>query len=142
MKTITSKELTAMAVSEIENIKKFATPGQIQKLNFYTLNPNSGFMCIYGQMTGFCNSDEAISLIKQCAAPISSNFWLNYWQEANSAFIDIDEFDNTRTYFTPLENYICFCEPENIMRIIAYLRGEQDSLLLKNVKKRYFFNAE
>lgn len=64
------KSLIASAKRELTNIKKNATVDEIQKLIGYIdqLNGDDTHLCVYGLMTGYCQSRRAIELIEECAS--------------------------------------------------------------------------
>lgn len=52
---------------EVESLKKFATPKEIERLDLSRFNPDNQEQCIYGQMTGSCESNRAKELMdKSC----------------------------------------------------------------------------
>lgn len=46
-------------ITELKHIKRHATPEELNKLSFITFNKNNPCKCIYGQMTGNCDSTRA-----------------------------------------------------------------------------------
>ena len=63
----TKEQFLADVVAEAIALKKNATPEEIGRLDFDTLRPENKERCIYGQMTGDCDSLRAIDLISLCA---------------------------------------------------------------------------
>jgi hypothetical protein len=57
----------ALVIKEAKNLKKLATPEELNQLNFDRLHPQSEYRCVYGLMTGHCFSDRANLLISECA---------------------------------------------------------------------------
>lgn len=55
-------EFLKLVRKEIISLKKKATSEELCKLNFSTLAPSNTEKCIYGQMTGDCDSDRAREL--------------------------------------------------------------------------------
>jgi hypothetical protein len=109
---------------EIHNIKKYATNSQLIKLNFDVLDPNNTSRCIYGLMTGHCNNDEAIKLIKLCC-----NTKTSFYNLSDRVFIDDKprSNDGNITPFSYLEHYIYNYRDSN-KHIIQFLKGEVDKL--------------
>lgn len=60
------EELEALVQEEIANLKKYATKGELSNLNIETFNGLDPHLCIYGQLTGYCNSPRAEELMKIC----------------------------------------------------------------------------
>ena len=56
---VTNKQFIDMVIKEINYIKTAATPEEIGKLDVDFFSGHSSGNCIYGQMTGRCNSDRA-----------------------------------------------------------------------------------
>jgi hypothetical protein len=118
---MTNQTILKHVRAEIENIKLFATKTQIKKLNFDTLNPEHTEKCIYGQMTGDCESPKAHNLIDKCCTKLT---------------VDIDRFvKSTRPVrefdvnFSFLEAFI-YNYTDNNKNIIDYLKGATDKLKL------------
>lgn len=61
------EEMKALATEEAIKLKEHATKEELARLNLFLLNPYSPKDCIYGQMTGNCNSKRAQLLIMECA---------------------------------------------------------------------------
>lgn len=62
----TRADLVADVLTEVTNIKQYATAQEIANLDFEDLHPNHRNRCVYGQMTGDCNSERAAQLIEKC----------------------------------------------------------------------------
>ncbi len=76
-------------------------------------------LCIYGQITGDCNSERSINLLNKCAKPYSA---LLYEYRPVEAI----KFTSTGdTAFSALEYYICQ-EGAKSNLVIKYLKGEID----------------
>ncbi len=94
---------------EIDNIRKYATKAQKNKLNVMKFMPNNMFRCIYGLMTGSCYSEDAKKLMIKCGV-----------------FKDDDMYYARE--FTPLEKYVMKVSKRQGRIIIAYIKGETDIL--------------
>jgi len=128
---------------EVEMLKKHGTKDQISKLDFGTFKPSSPTRCIYGQMTGECDSPKAKELMDQCCIRVfeggaskivDSNFrdskkYLNgdysgqTWEE--QSFMSLRSY----RYLSALEGYIMF-KGSKSKNIISYLKGESKELVL------------
>lgn len=146
-KQITKEQFLKDVRTEINNIKKYATKAEINRLDFENLNPDSKYKCIYGQMTGICTSPRASELIfKSCARYISpgddyikTDSFIKLKSQINGKTIpDIKnnkQFLNTRRefgeiqHFSSLESYIMLPKAKN-KNIISYLKGETKKLVL------------
>ena len=144
MKTITKKELVKLVKTEIENIKKFATKEQKEKLSYYYFLPTSMYECIYGQLgSGYCFSEEAKKLIKKCAKgnvffeTILDNMSDENFNRAikivtlKPVLVDKGKPFNQR-YFTPLEFYISLkrSKEKYNYNILEYIKGGRKTLYL------------
>lgn len=124
------QDLIQKVIAEATKLREHATAQELDKLNFYTLEPRQGNLCIYGQMTGLCFSDRATKLINKCANPFSRS---------------IEEFDIDgmlpkrflRKYvfpsFTPIEFYIAQPGAKN-EALIEFLKGERETLTPQDLK--------
>ena len=56
---VTEQQFIQMVIDEIDQIKKVATSMEIDKLDFTNFHAQRGDCCIYGQMTGMCDSNRA-----------------------------------------------------------------------------------
>lgn len=123
MKTGTKKYFEQV-MQEIEGIKKNATQEEISKLNLDSLDADHYKRCIYGQMTGDCFSERSDFLIGECCLSLSANS-INEKFEIEKSIPRTGEDNN----FTLLEH--CIAQyPNNNENIIAYLKGEINSLTL------------
>lgn len=119
-------------LTEINNLKKHATPEEIELLDFSKLNPDHEDKCIYGQMCGDCFNKRAVDLIhKSC--------------RTQTSFIDLGELCEIpeeikmkpRASMYPYFSYLEVCIktfPHNNENIIKYLKGQIDTLELTNCK--------
>jgi len=138
---------------EIDMLKKHATKEELSKLDFYKFNYKSGFQCIYGQMTGTCESKRAEELMgKSCIRVFESPSGVSSLGESSFNEIkkhingenknqtwNVDGLGNhwltgekkLRNYkhLSALEGYICL-KGAKVNNIIRYLKGESDKLTL------------
>lgn len=123
---ISKEEFFKYTLEEINNIKKHATPEEISKLDIDNLDPSSSYGCIYGLMTGNCNSDRAYELIKLCATSTLS--WsLHAFKEDYITSRPPRGFSGNS--YTCLEACI-YSFPLNNPEIIEYLKGDTTELRL------------
>lgn len=118
------KDFLIEVMSEIDRIKSKATKEEISLLNFKSFNHYSSGSCIYGQMTGSCDSRRAEKLMRKSYANISLNL--------------ISKKDNFKDQdfqkgccFTALEKYLYMVGATMHEKIIKYLKGEINELILK-----------
>jgi len=132
---------------EVKMLKKYGTKKELSKLDFEYFNPESPSGCIYGQITGYCESERAKTLMnKSCirvmdTGPITQtgNIIDNF---SGHTFSNIKQFINgankgqgwsgsTRIYqyFSALEAYITLKGAKN-KHIIKFLKGEVKTLKL------------
>ncbi len=96
---------------ELDDIKARATPEEIARLNFAYFNSKHTERCIYGQMTGDCDSDRAKEIRKKSIG-------------------DSDTLEKG-SYYTPLEVYLFRVEADKHQEIIDYLKGIITTIDLK-----------
>ncbi len=123
---ITRPEFVAEVIAEIENIKAKADKSELNRLNFEKFNYCSPYACIYGQMTGDCKSNRAIELTPkkyQHTGSITNKHTIPF---SRQSFTQHDTFN----YFTALEKYLYMVKDQTHIHIIAYLKGETDTLNL------------
>ena len=123
-------EFMKLVLFEIEGLKTHATQEQKDALDLSRLNPQSSFTCIYGQMTGNCNSDAAFVLAKKCGIEITIN------GPTDDSELDIPNLQRLAMkepkkymYFTPMEMYI-YTRPNDAARIAIYIKDLSDKLVL------------
>lgn len=117
----TFEQLKEDVRKEAEALKIHATVEEREKLDISKLKPNSTSFCIYGQMTGDCDSRRASHLIKNCTKIyIEAGSAIDH-MELNAVFADFR--------WSPIEFYILQKEARNA-NLIAFLRGETETLTL------------
>lgn len=118
-KTYTFDQLKEDVRKEAEALRVHATKEERERLGIEQLDPSDVRLCIYGLMTGECDSARATKLIKKCARVLIDGA------------CDLDdiklaaEFKNY--HWSPIEFYITYPEAKNA-NLIAYLRGETETL--------------
>jgi len=77
MKKLTKSEFINDVIKEVKSLKKHATKRELSKLDFTTFNQQDPKECIYGQMTGDCESDRSKKLMdKSCIRVMSLGGWV------------------------------------------------------------------
>ncbi len=127
-----SNNLKRQVLREANNLKKYATKEELQRLNIELLVPKFQTACIYGQMTGDCYSPRASELIHKCAVPVAAQpsvfylypvrNWVRRWWRGITGY----DRGNYRL-FTAIEAYITAPGAKN-HNLIKYLRGETQVL--------------
>lgn len=137
--TYTFEQLIEDVKKEAEALRKKATPEELSKLNFNSLDPHHLNKCIYGQMTGHCNSVRGVQLIEACAIRYIKDGDLTYvardgfkriQDRVNGATVEDLYYDRsslTDVHYSAIEAYILLPEARNA-NLIAYLRGETEIL--------------
>ena len=122
-------KLVSLVKAEAKLLKKFATIKQINKLDKESLNANSVWECIYGQMTGNCFGNAATELIKLSCKKV-------YYKNENRKISGNLSRGNILTmdrelYWSPIEVFIdqdVNTINGNNTALIAYLKGETKTL--------------
>ena len=132
-------------LQEAKNIKQHATPEEISRLDFETLDPTKLKSCIYGQMTGNCDSYRGIELIEKCA--------IRFVRDSSISYIRIEGFERIQehisgatvhdlynkrpsrfdrgdvSHYSTIESYI-FLPYANNAGLIAFIKGEAETVEL------------
>ena len=139
--TYTFEQLKEDVRKEAEALRKEATKEELARLNFKSLEPETRVGCIYGRMTGDCDSSRAIELISRCACRFiaDNNFSDIRYDgfERISRYVNgakVPDLINKRhrsevSHYSAIEAYILLPEANNA-NLIAYLRGETETLEL------------
>lgn len=139
----TREDLVADVIIEANNIKKFANPKEIEKLNFDHLQPSHRKNCIYGQMTGDCFNMRAATLIEKCThryfenglIPVMSDQLVNMDRIAkNVNGTSVENFIHARsqewdTHYSAIEAYILL-QGANNKNLIEFIKGQGETLEL------------
>jgi hypothetical protein len=128
MKKITKKQFLADVRHEIEMLKTHTTDAEKSKLNIKDLVPRYRYSCIYGLISGDCNSKRAFELIDLCCIRIVNNNESNILRDFNG--YDKTVFQKGRRFFdhlSILEAYMMIYEAKN-ENILAYIKGETSKL--------------
>jgi hypothetical protein len=120
------KDFLAEVMNEIEIIKIKATPSEIGRLNINDFSHASPSRCIYGQMTGECSSKRAKELTPKVYDIIGGDIFETYTPFTKQIMTKRHGWAS----FTPLEKYLYMVRKPMHTKIIAYLKGDTDTLKL------------
>lgn len=120
---MTKDEFLKEVIKEVKTIKKKATKEELANLDINKFNPDNVYLCIYGMLTGDCNSFRARELYQKCLVDID--------KKKNIEQLNIHSESG---YFTLLEQYL-ISNPKNYHNIIPYLKGEEKQLKIKLKKE-------
>ena len=140
MENFNYQELFSLIQQESDLLKIYATQEEIGKLDVRTLE-NTRTKCVYGQMTGSCDSKRAIELIQKCCSRV---YTVTTKPQINGSPLEEKRNDELGAlkYFSPIETLICITsmkspgpfgflvDSQNIKDLIAYLKGEKEQLTL------------
>lgn len=153
MSKITKTQFLADVMHEINTLRTIATEKEIANLDFDSLNPIKTDTCIYGQLTGRCDSERAKELMdKACIRVMNLNAGVEDFfkegdflkEESRHTFSKISALVNgenkgqswvnnwTRRnykYLSVLESYILLKGAKN-KQVLEYIKGEIDTLTL------------
>lgn len=118
--TYTKKQFLEDVAAEATALKEHATAEELAKLDFSNLSANDVARCVYGQMTGYCDSERASILIMQCAPKLYNALY-------DGQTHPIKDFETF--YWSPIEKYILGDDAKNA-NLIAFLKGERKDLVL------------
>lgn len=142
---ITRKQLAELVKAEAKKLRALATPQEKKNLNINTLDPNAIWSCIYGQMTGSCDSQRSIELIR-ASCPIVIKFNLKKHIKGTPYRLGVISkskngnqitkgriYQDEARYFSPIEMFILREENKesNNAKLIKYLKGETKTLNFK-----------
>lgn len=128
----TIKTLIELVKNEATNLREHASKEQLSKLNINRLNPNNQERCIYGQMTGNCDSKSAVKLMVKCAERVYTI--LDSENRFDRSILNGEPITSKRQFwFSPIEKYIYLRrnQPSELKKLVKYLKGETDKLNLR-----------
>lgn len=119
--TYTKEQFLDDVKAEAKALREHATKEELGKLDIRNLDANNPHCCVYGQLTGDCDSDRATVLMKRCANVyfMTPTDGLNFCVTEKFAYCN----------WSPIECYIRLPQAQNA-NLIVYLRGETDDLNL------------
>lgn len=131
------EEMKALATEEAVKLKQYATKEELDNLDLKDLDPLDEDSCIYGQMTGGCNSERAQELIMLCAnrvydvKHVDHNFDLN--ANVNGSPYKVRKISSrSQQYQSPIEMLIYSSNGGEgaQAKLIAFLKDETQTLEL------------
>ncbi len=124
----------ALVKKEAKNLRKLATPEELNQLNFDVLNPQSEYRCVYGLMTGHCFSDRANLLISECAPRVYIH---TPEAESDNSILakklngKLKEPRKEMIHWSPIETFIYKLKNQKSganERLVKYIKGEIKTL--------------
>lgn len=126
-----------LVVKEAKNLRKLTTFEEKQLLNFSTLDGDSKYDCLYGQITGHCFSPRAKELIEaSCEKVYNPGAGDDRLGSATlngsplGKYRSIVRYSSSTSYFSPIEVFIFKYshERELLKRLLLYIKGERRTL--------------
>lgn len=119
---------------EAVNLKLHATKEELEKLNLKKFKYWTPKECIYGLLTGSCNSDRASELISKCCSkvyfPDKKPKSMFLYEVLNETPNEIDKHCRTQQFASPIEKWLFISSEENHKKLIEYLKDETIKLNL------------
>jgi hypothetical protein len=102
-KDLTLEKLIELTIKEATKLRKTATQEELDRLRIEWFMPSNREKCIYGQMTGSCDSRRAVELIQGCNSRVldSRDYFLGDVKLGGKP-----SNSHRYEYFTPLEMFI------------------------------------
>jgi len=117
---------------ELNNLRLNATDEEKSKLDINKLNASDSIMCIYGQMTGHCNSKRAIEL-----TPKKYEFIINENDNFNldDLLMDIKDISliEDEQIYTALEKYLFLIDDKQRGIVIDFIKGDRKTIDVKKL---------
>jgi hypothetical protein len=112
--------------AELDNIKAKATKEELSNLNIDRFNHNRNSRCIYGQMTGDCDSRRAMELAPKIYHRLGDG------DKHGFAKQDFQKREGlNQNYYTALEKYLFMVKKPTHSKIIDYLTGKINNIQLR-----------
>lgn len=124
------KQLQRLVRHEAKALRRNATEQEKGKLNAAKLIVDSRMSCIYGQMTGNCDSPRAIELIEKCASRVLENPNPYEYRPSISTLNGTPRGKARARYFSPIEVFIYNNQgiKSRNKDLIDYIKGETNEL--------------
>lgn len=127
--------LKNLVIQEAKKLKNKATIEEKLALDAKNLWGDSNYNCLYGQMTGFCHSKRAISLINLCcervykAIPTNGEYLKNV--VLNGKPKRIKNRSSVLSFWSPIEVWL-YRNPseEKKQALVDYLQGKTNKLVI------------
>jgi len=133
-----------LVIEEATNLRKYTTQTELKQLSFDKLDTQSRVACIYGQLTGNCDSDRARELMNKSCTRVygrknkymiinSNNWWVATVKDCPVNGPLTEEMKRSY-FFSPIEVFID--QPRNKKngnneQLIKFIKGEIDILNFK-----------
>jgi len=135
------EKLAELAKGELVNLKKHATRLELNRLaGQLEINNSNKYECIYGAMTGSCESERAMSLINLCSLQrvrdITNSMGViteeNFSNYPRSSF----RFHKDNV-FSPIETVLFLCTDNDVRNMFNYLTKDTELLPFEIDKWKY-----
>jgi hypothetical protein len=124
--------LNKLVIEEATNLRKEITEKEIKRLNFNRLDSTNVRYCIYGQLSGDCNSDRAVNLIRKCANRV---YKPNWGEDVSKSKVNGSPKNLSRdSFWSPIEVFIDYEKNKkngNNEQLVKFLKGEINELKFK-----------
>ena len=125
------KEFIAEVRKELKHIKANATKEEIDKLDIIDLDPSSAAHCIYGQMTGQCDSTRACELSSKISSELR-NIKISDTGSKYYTFLEVYIYEYTYVHeFETEEVEANNASTRHLNHILRYLKGDITRVTLK-----------
>lgn len=116
-----------LVIEEATNLRNLISEEESENLDFRKLKTTNRHFCIYGQLTGDCDSRRAIYLMKKCASRVYKS---NGWFLADSKVNGSPEKLSRDSFWSPIEVFIVQERNKsgNNEALIKFLKKETDEL--------------
>lgn len=112
--------LLNLVKKEIEHLIQHATEEEKDRLCIEILDPESKSKCIYGLMTGYCDSPRAKQLYPKLFNKIAFSSFAQWDRsEKEASYYKHNQYK----WFTPLEVYIVL-RKANLKSVVSCIKGE------------------
>ena len=117
-----------MVQEELDSLRKNVTKEELNDLDFKSLDVEQEDCCIYGQMTGRCDSERAKELYPKVFYGINKEA-VDYWRVVRYFPFSKHSFIEGNNY-TALEKYLFMVKEPQHKKVINYLKGELSEIKL------------
>lgn len=129
------QQLKTLVIEEAQKLLIHAMAEERGLLDFMNLSSKKIHRCIYGQMTGNCFSDRAVSLLSSCANPYATDLYCEDQEDRvldTSFKVGSERGQGYVSAFSPIEFYITTPNSRN-STLIAFIRGERETLTVDDL---------
>lgn len=127
---MTIKELKELVIKEATYLRENTTQQEKDRLEVFDFNPRSSRYCIYGQLTGNCNSNRAALLYD--GSGIGVVFYGMLGTDSTKSTLNTVEIVKEKQvdHFSPIETYIGKYNNDG-KEILRYIKGDIDRFVLR-----------